>query len=412
MKQAVAFFLVSLERGGIERSLNNLLGELCGEFEIDLVVGSISDVYRRRVPPTVRVLTLLDEPSSGLGRRALQVLPPRIQKAMRLIPLLSRYLREHPETTVLAFQGGLALVLARYLARMMGGHVGQALIRESSTVSAAARNGGWAGRLSLLGKGWAYRRADGLVAISQGAARDLVRTLGVDSSKVCMIYNGIVNDELVARAREAVDHPWLAESRTVPVLVAVARHDFLSKDFPTLLAAFGQLRRRQQLRLILVGAGHHESRLRRMISDLRLEDSVLLWGFDANPARLVARADAFVFVSIFEGLGNALVEAAALGVPCIATDCPNGPREILVDGKGGWLVPVGDAERLAQAIEACLADPSVARARADVAQSESHRFDVGTAARAYAELLQTVGCRSNTAVPHSLGINCAEKSNS
>jgi len=77
---------------------------------------------------------------------------------------------------------------------------------------------------------------------------------------------------------------------------------------------------------------------------------VCLPGFVANPYPYIRRASVFVLASRAEGLGLALLEALTLGVPCVATDCPSGPREILQEGRLGILVPIGDHDTLAQAI--------------------------------------------------------------
>jgi glycosyltransferase involved in cell wall biosynthesis len=128
------------------------------------------------------------------------------------------------------------------------------------------------------------------------------------------------------------------------------------KDLPTLLRAFALLQRHQPTRLVVLGRGPLRDRLAKLAVTLGIEALVRFLEPRPNPYPLMARADAVVMSSAWEGFGLVLLEALALGVPVVATDCPSGPAEILDRGRYGRLVPVGDAEELAAAVVATLAD--------------------------------------------------------
>ena len=139
------------------------------------------------------------------------------------------------------------------------------------------------------------------------------------------------------------------------------------KDFPTLLRAFARLREQANARLLILGEGEGRAELESLVQSLGLSDAVELPGFVGDPGPYYAKADLFVLSSDHEGFGNVIPEALGRGVPVVSTDCPSGPREILCDGKYGALVPVGDAEALAQAMLASLQsthDPAALKARA------------------------------------------------
>ena len=124
------------------------------------------------------------------------------------------------------------------------------------------------------------------------------------------------------------------------------------KDYPSLIRAFAVVRRKHDVRLMILGEGEDRPQLESLIVELGLADCVALPGFEANPYAYMAWAALFVLSSISEALPTALIEAMAVGTPVVATDCKCGPREVLQDGRFGALVPVGDVAALAAAISA------------------------------------------------------------
>jgi glycosyltransferase involved in cell wall biosynthesis len=91
-------------------------------------------------------------------------------------------------------------------------------------------------------------------------------------------------------------------------------------------------------------------------------------GRTENVADEYSSASLFVLSSRYEGFSLVLAEAMWCGTPCVAFDCPQGPAELLADGRG-WLVPANDVEKLTQQIEYTLAHPDEAAARAAKAQA-------------------------------------------
>lgn len=235
-----------------------------------------------------------------------------------------------------------------------------------------------------------YPWADGIIAVSAGVAEDFCRVAGLPRTAVTVIHNPIDIDAVRTRAAaSAPTHPWLQDREAagqwrrnpavtapvgaappprqppstngtggdrLPVVVALGRLS-RQKDFPTLLQAIALLQPERPCRLVILGEGDARPALEAQVRELGLEGRVDLPGFRANPYPELARADCLALSSAWEGFGNVLVEALALGVPVAATDCPSGPREILADGRYGPLVPVADAAALAEAIRGQLDDP-------------------------------------------------------
>lgn len=116
-------------------------------------------------------------------------------------------------------------------------------------------------------------------------------------------------------------------------------------------------------RLVIYGEGPLREQLQSRIDNYGLSDRILLPGTDRNLLERIQNAELFLFGSDFEGLPNALIEAMALGLPCVSTDCsPGGARELIDNYKSGIVVPCGNGEKMAEAISFMLDDPQTAKA--------------------------------------------------
>ena len=142
-----------------------------------------------------------------------------------------------------------------------------------------------------------------------------------------------------------------------PRLIGVGRLNS-QKNFPMLIRAMVPLlREHPEASLEIYGEGELRDSLREQIQTLGLSDSVRLMGRSSNMKAVYESADLFVLSSDFEGMPNTLIEAMAVGLPCISTDCETGPRDLITDGEDGILVPVGGEEALTEAVMQLLGDP-------------------------------------------------------
>lgn len=128
-----------------------------------------------------------------------------------------------------------------------------------------------------------------------------------------------------------------------------------------------------------------EDELRGLVEMLGLQGRVFLPGRVDDIEEKYKEADAFVFGSDYEGCPNALMEAMAMGLPCISTDCPTGPSMLIESGKNGLLVPVGDAEAMSRAMQYLVEHPQEANRLGNAARQRMSEW--GTA-REHAKKLQ------------------------
>ena len=191
--------------------------------------------------------------------------------------------------------------------------------------------------------------ADHIIAVSDGVIDSLALRLKIPRNRITRVYNPVVTADIDELARSIPEHPWMLDEGP-PVILGAGRLARV-KDFPTLLRAFQQVSRNRPVRLIILGEGRWRQRLENMIRKMGIEATVSLPGWVSNPYAFMRRASMFVLSSKHEGLPTVLIEAMACGCPCVSTNCPSGPAEILDDGRFGPLVPVGNESELAAAME-------------------------------------------------------------
>jgi glycosyltransferase involved in cell wall biosynthesis len=363
--------LKSLAAGGVERitlTLSRMLAER--GHEVTLAVFRNQGPLAQEVPPEVRLRVL--EPGTFLAGRVLALradpwslaqmarpvlLAAKADRTLRYLPGLSRLFREEAPDAVVAAMPYVNLVAL--WARGLAGVRSRLLVMEHIEISQyLAERKGWRHQHLLPLMRQNYPAAEVVGAVSKGVAEDLVRSSGIDSKLVRVLYNPVVTDEMQVMADQPVEHPWFRKDAP-PVVLNVGRLAE-QKDHVTLLRAFAKARATRPLRLVILGAAgsddktaERKSELLGLTRDLGVDQDVLLPGFMSNPYAYMAKAAVFVLSSRYEGLPTVLVEAMACGCPVVSTACP-GSAEILGDGKYGRLSPIGDPDGLAQSIIATL----------------------------------------------------------
>ena len=388
----LAIFLRSLEGGG---GAERMMVSLAAAFEarghrVDLVLGAARGSFLGAVPAGVRLVEL----GRRSGWRALPLLLREPEHARKLlpalrgvvphwvlgcIPALAAYLeRERPDAMLSALDYSN---LAALWARRVAGVPTRVVVSERNTMSLRARERRRNRGLPALAAAF-YPWADGIAAVSDGVADDLSRVARIPRSEIATTYNPVVDDDMPQRTAEPVAHPWFAPDARVPVVLAAGKLK-RQKGFDTLIDAFARLRARRPVRLVILGQGELRRGLLRRAQRQGVAGDLWLPGFVDNPFAFMARASVFVLSSRFEGLPGVLIQAMACGCPVVSTDCPSGPREILAGGRHGALVPVGDSEALAGAIEETWNAPPPARQLVERAGA----FGVAASVDRYLELL-------------------------
>lgn len=194
---------------------------------------------------------------------------------------------------------------------------------------------------------WCYHQADALVFQTQEARAYFDKSIQKKGTVICNPLTGSIPDRFEGiRKKCIVNFCRFAPQKNLDLLIDAFAQ--ISEEFP-------------EHTLWIYGDGRLRDHLTEKIDRLGLENRVFLPGYSSNIYEDIREAALFVSSSDYEGISNSMLEAMAVGVPSVCTDCPaGGARETIQDGKNGLLVPVGDTQAMAEAMRQVLANPNLA----------------------------------------------------
>lgn len=219
--------------------------------------------------------------------------------------------------------------------------------------------------LGLYGR-WAamsYRKADKIICVANGLKDTFVEKYPFCADKTDVLLNAVDAETIKNKANEhIVLEPKIqaAIDNNRQIIMAVGRLE-PQKRFDLLIEAHSRLDSSNRPLLVIMGEGSLRGELENQIKEKQTSDDVLLPGFVENPHARLKHATVFVLCSDYEGMSNALLEAQALGLPTIATDCPFGSSEIIKNEFNGLLILKNNIEILVKSLSKILNDKQMVR---------------------------------------------------
>lgn len=330
----LAIIMPDLRCGGAERVAVNLANQFAANgYATEMVLLSATGELLNNLHPNIHVVELKAK---------------RLRWALRAI---IHYLKHERPAAVLASMWPLTVITI--CARILSNVPARLVVAEHTTWSRSELLNRWSTKWGIRASMHLFfRKSDSIVCVSKGAADDLSSFACLDRSFISTIYNPVVDSKLTQSVLLPTEPAeWCADTHKRVLAVGTLKE---IKDYSTLLNAFSLLLQNINAKLLILGDGECRAALDAQAHHLGIADKVFMPGFVKDPAPYFRHADLHVLSSTGEGFGNVIVEALAEGTPVVSTDCPSGPREILCDGQFGRLVPVGDVQALAAAMQASL----------------------------------------------------------
>jgi glycosyltransferase involved in cell wall biosynthesis len=383
--QNFCILINSLTRGGAEKTVATLLLEFQQQgLKVPLICLEKNDV---QIIESAQITYLSDQTGESEGA---------FKKFVSLF-MFARKLKKYTRNNNIELVQS-HIYRANYvnvLARMLGSKHKTQLVNHG--IPEQYSKGGLAGRINQLLIRWLYPRADQVICPSLDMIKSL-KKMGVRNDKLVHISNPVDIDEIQYMAKQEVINDVFEFELGKKYLIAVGRLEAVKRteDIIKAFAALAEIK--PELDLILLGSGSEEHKLRNAAKELNVASRVHLLGYVVNPYQYLARSELFISASENEGFSLVIVEALALGLPVVSSDCSGGPREILASGglftnrvnKGevkqvthGIFFRTGDVKGLILAINMLLNDVALKERYARLSGQQAQNFDKKATASRY-----------------------------
>lgn len=324
----IAFYINAIHEGGAERVMVNLANDFVNRGDELILITSFRDDWEYHYSDKIKRYVLEENPtlSSKIKRNIIRVI--ELRKILK---------NEKPDCLVsfMAEPNYRAIVASLGLDNKVLISVRNDPEKEYS---------GIIGR--FLGKNL-LPLADGCVFQTKEAQEWFPREL---QKKSKIIYNA-VKDDFFNIKRNVEENTVVTCGR----LEKQKNHEMLIDSFDLVLTSY------PDARLLIYGEGSLRDELQNLIDSKGLSNNITLCGNTDNVPKVLSKAEIFVLSSNYEGMPNSLMEALAVGVPCISTDCPCGGPKMLIDNNyNGILISIGDRDELKNSILYLLRNKEIA----------------------------------------------------
>ena len=321
-KKNLLIFIPSIDGWGVEKNFFLITNYLSKNFSNVSLITSDKSI-KKKISKKVNLVG----PNSNFWRSK-----SRYSKYFICIIYLVMFLLFNRNTLVFAFQANIYAILISKI-------FGKKVITRSNSSSE-----GWSKNFI---KKFIYkiflRLADQVIVNSHDFKKELDYRFNINS---IVIFNPLNKSEIKKKSNEKLKFNFYKKDKIK--LITVGRL-VDQKDQMTLLKAI-HLIKNKNIQLLIIGDGEKKRFLVDFIKKKKLSSVVKIISYKINPYKYIRKANIFILTSKFEGLPNVLLEALVLKKYIISTNCPTGPREILLNGKVGDLIKIGDYKTLSKKV--------------------------------------------------------------
>ncbi len=327
----ILFNCLSMEKGGAERVISVLSNKFIESNQVTLVT-LIKSKPKYKLDKRIKLLQIDEDEylkASKIKKKLIKLSYHRLTKLLKVV------IKERPDI-IISFlpEPSMRIMLLKKLSKK---------IRDIPTIISIRNNPEteYKNKFIYAVMKYLYKDVDTMV-LQTKEAKEYFSKIIKNEKKLVVISNPI-NEKFL------IEKPY--EGERDKIIVTVGRLE-KQKNQKLLIEAFKKVESKHtDYKLLIYGEGSLQKELQEYVDELKLADKVIFKGKKDDIEKEIFKAGIFVLSSDYEGMPNALMEAMALGLPCISTDCPcGGPRTLIDNNNNGILVKVNDSEKMAEAI--------------------------------------------------------------
>ena len=360
MYKRLALFIPSIEEGGVEKNLYIISKFLKSK---NIIIDIVTCNFNKKKK--------FHKNTKFIGPRSSYFFnQPRLFKTLISVTYLFFYLLKNKQKLlVFSFQSNLFSII---------------VCKLTNTKIIARANSSPIGWTKNIFKKYIYKfvinLADDVVVNSFEFKKDFIKYFNI---KANCIYNPFDKSFIIKKLNK--NKKTIFKNKSLKILTIGRLTN--QKDHFTLLKAVKLIDSKMRPEIVIIGKGTNSKILKEYIFKNTLEKKIKLIGYKSNPYNYLKKTDIFILTSKYEGLPNVLLEAQFLNKYIISTNCPNGPKEILLNGEAGDLINIGDYKSLSKLINSFYINKKIIKKKIYIAKKNFYRFDYKNNCEKYLKLI-------------------------
>lgn len=350
MNKEIIFFCPSIEDGGVEKNLYLLANKLLIEFKTSIITAN-----KEKKKKFNNKINFLYPKKENLQNS------PRLLKSIYCLLLGLKYLiNKNKPSVLISYESNIfAIIMAKILRISI-------IVRSNASPEGYLNN-----YFKIFIFKFFFNFADVVLVNSSEFKKKIDKILNINSK---IIYNSIIDKSLQNRLSQKKIKKYKTKKNCYKIIVIGRLVD--QKDQITILKALNHLKNKLDFFVLVVGKGDKKKKLKKFCLENKISNKVKFLGYKDNIYPYLKWSDALVLSSKYEGSPNVLIEAISMNKIVISSDCPTGPREILKNGKGGFLFKTSDYKDLANKIGISFFNKKITNKKIKFSSQSIGRFSI------------------------------------